>query len=182
MRKHLRPIIATLAATLAGWQGAAAQDVGPMIMVPGGAAVAWQAGPPNLPKGSQIAVLAGDPGKSGPFVLRVKFPPNTVVAPHRHVTAENLTVLSGADLIKQVSKHLHSSIIYSLDNREDAMAYAMQFARDMQPELADRFVAMWVNALTLDYGDRGRESVKRLLAEGHKAGIIPHKVKVDFVD
>lgn len=95
MRKHLRPIIATLAATLAGWQGAAAQDVGPMIMVPGGAAVAWQAGPPNLPKGSQIAVLAGDPGKSGPFVLRVKFPPNTVVAPHRHATAENLTVLSG---------------------------------------------------------------------------------------
>ncbi len=88
----------------------------------------------------------------------------------------------GRDLIKQVSKHLHSSIIYSLDNREDAMAYAMQFARDMQPELADRFVAMWVNALTLDYGDRGRESVKRLLAEGHKAGIIPHKVKVDFVD
>ena len=95
MRKHLRSIIAILAATLAGWQGAAAQDAGPMIMVSGGAAVAWQAGPPNLPKGSQIAVLAGDPGKSGPFVLRVKFPPNTVVAPHRHATAENLTVLSG---------------------------------------------------------------------------------------
>ena len=52
----------------------------------------------------------------------------------------------------------------------------------MRPELADRFVAMWVNDLTLDYGDRGREAVKRLLAEGHKAGIIPHKVKVDFVD
>ena len=88
----------------------------------------------------------------------------------------------GKDLMQRVSKHLHSSIVYSLDNREDAMAYAMQFARDMQPELADRFVAMWVNDLTLDYGDRGRESVKRLLAEGHKAGIIPHKVKVDFVD
>ena len=88
----------------------------------------------------------------------------------------------GKDLMRRVSKHLHSSIVYSLDNREDAMAYAMQFARDMQPELADRFVAMWVNDLTLDYGDRGRESVKRLLAEGHKAGIIPHKVKVDFVD
>ena len=88
----------------------------------------------------------------------------------------------GNDLIQRASKHLHSSIIYSLDNRENAMAYAMQFARDMQPELADRFVAMWVNALTLDYGDRGRESVKRLLDEGHKAGIIPHKVKVDFVD
>ncbi|MFM9902998.1 MAG: menaquinone biosynthesis family protein [Pyrinomonadaceae bacterium] len=88
----------------------------------------------------------------------------------------------GKDLMGQVSKHLHASIVYSMENREDALAYAMQFARDMQPELADRFVAMWVNDLTLDYGDRGRKAVKRLLDEGHKAGIIPHKVKVDFVD
>jgi 1,4-dihydroxy-6-naphthoate synthase len=88
----------------------------------------------------------------------------------------------GPDLMKQVSRHLHRSIVYSMENREDALAYAMQFARDMQPELADRFVAMWVNDLTLDYGERGREGVKRLLAEGHKAGIIPHKVKVEFVD
>lgn len=88
----------------------------------------------------------------------------------------------GKDLMKQVSKHLHASIVYSMENREDALAYAMQFARDMQPELADRFVAMWVNDLTLDYGDRGREAVKRLMAEGHKRGIIPHKVKIDFVD
>jgi 1,4-dihydroxy-6-naphthoate synthase len=88
----------------------------------------------------------------------------------------------GKDLMKRVSKHLHASIVYSMENREDALAYAMQFARDMQPELADRFVAMWVNDLTLDYGQRGRDAVKRLLAEGHKAGIIPHKVKIDFVD
>ena len=88
----------------------------------------------------------------------------------------------GKDLMKQVSKHLHASIVYSMDNREDALAYAMQFARDMQPELADRFVAMWVNDLTVDYGDRGREAVKRFLAEGHKAGIIKEKVKIDFVD
>ena len=88
----------------------------------------------------------------------------------------------GNDLMSQVSKYLHSRIVYSMENREDALAYAMQFARDMQPELADRFVAMWVNDLTLDYGERGREAVKRLLAEGHKAGIIPHKVKVDFID
>ncbi|MEQ1924151.1 MAG: MqnA/MqnD/SBP family protein, partial [Pyrinomonadaceae bacterium] len=65
----------------------------------------------------------------------------------------------GKDLMTRVSKHLHESIQYSMDNREDALAYAMQFARDMQPELADRFVAMWVNDLTLDYGDRGREAV-----------------------
>ena len=88
----------------------------------------------------------------------------------------------GKDLMQQVSKHLLDSIQYSMDNREDALAYAMQFARDMQPELADRFVAMWVNDLTLDYGDRGRKAVKKLLDEGHKAGIIPQKVKVEFVD
>lgn len=88
----------------------------------------------------------------------------------------------GKDLMKQVSKHLHNSIVYSMDNREDALSYAMQFARDMQPELADRFVAMWVNDLTLDYGERGREAVKLLLKEGYEKGIIPHRVKVEFVD
>src|SRR5215470_7653819 len=88
----------------------------------------------------------------------------------------------GPDLMRQVSKHLHRSIVFSMENREDALAYAMQFARDMQPELADRFVAMWVNDLTLDYGDRGKEAVNRLLTEGYEKGIIPDKVAVDFVD
>ena len=88
----------------------------------------------------------------------------------------------GEDLMKEVSKHLHKSIQYSLDNREDALAYAMQFARDMAPELADRFVAMWVNKLTLDYGDRGRAGVKLLLDKGYETGIIPHKVDIEFVD
>ncbi|MEZ5345017.1 MAG: MqnA/MqnD/SBP family protein [Pyrinomonadaceae bacterium] len=87
----------------------------------------------------------------------------------------------GEDLMKEVSAHLHRSIQYSLDNREDALAYAMQFARDMPPELADRFVAMWVNKLTLDYGDRGREGVKLLLERGVEKGIIPHKVDLEFV-
>lgn len=88
----------------------------------------------------------------------------------------------GPELMKQVSKHLHQSIVYSMENREDALSYAMQFARDMSPDLADRFVAMWVNDLTLDYGDRGKESVIRLLKEGYEAGIIPHEVQIDFVD
>jgi len=88
----------------------------------------------------------------------------------------------GDDLMRKVSKHLHQSIVYSMENREDALAYAMQFARDMAPELADRFVAMWVNELTLDYGERGREAVKRLLKEGFDAGIIPNRVDVDFVE
>lgn len=88
----------------------------------------------------------------------------------------------GEDLMREVSKYLRKSIQYSLDNREDALAYAMQFARDMQPELADRFVAMWVNELTLDYGERGREGVRRLLQEGYEKGIIPNQVEVEFVD
>ena len=88
----------------------------------------------------------------------------------------------GEDLMRQVSRHLHRSIMYSMENREDALQYAMQFARDMAPEVADRFVAMWVNALTLDYGERGKEGVRRLLTEGYEAGIIPHKVEVEFVD
>ena len=88
----------------------------------------------------------------------------------------------GDELMKEVSKYLHKSIVYSMENREDALAYAMQFARDMPPELADRFVAMWVNDLTLDYGQRGRDAVKLLLKEGFEKGIIPHRVEVDFVD
>ncbi len=87
----------------------------------------------------------------------------------------------GPELIKEVSNLLRESIRYSLNNREDALQYAMQFARDMDTALADRFVGMWVNDLTLDYTDRGREAVRRLLEEGFEKGIIPHKVPVDFV-
>jgi 1,4-dihydroxy-6-naphthoate synthase len=88
----------------------------------------------------------------------------------------------GKETISEVSDLLKESISYSLDNREDALQYAMQFARDMDPGLADRFVSMWVNELTLDYGERGREAVRRLLAEGHDRGIIPHAVDITFVD
>ena len=87
----------------------------------------------------------------------------------------------GAELIKEVSRLLRESINYSLENREDALQYAMQFARDMDPGLADRFVAMWVNDLTLDYTNRGREAVRRLLEEGFEKGIIPNRVPVEFV-
>ncbi|HLL15097.1 MAG TPA: MqnA/MqnD/SBP family protein [Pyrinomonadaceae bacterium] len=87
----------------------------------------------------------------------------------------------GAETISRVSKCLHDSIRYSLDNRADALEYAMQFARDMEPELADRFVGMWVNELTLDYTERGRAAVQRLLDEGAERGVIPHRVKVEFV-
>jgi len=86
----------------------------------------------------------------------------------------------GPEIIRQVSHCLSESIRYSLANREDALAYAMQFARDMDTDLADRFVGMWVNDLTLDYTDRGREAVQRLLMEGFERGIIPSRPNVEF--
>jgi len=82
----------------------------------------------------------------------------------------------GAELTKEVSRLLEESIRYSLDHREEALDYAMQFARDMDPALADRFVGMWVNELTLDYTERGRAAVRRLLKEGFDRGIIPKPV------
>ncbi|MGH9905511.1 MAG: MqnA/MqnD/SBP family protein [Pyrinomonadaceae bacterium] len=88
----------------------------------------------------------------------------------------------GPSLMREVSQLLRESIRYALDHREDALQYAMQFARDMDPELADRFVAMWVNDLTLDYTERGREAVSRLLSDGFECGIIPNRVGVEFVD
>ena len=88
----------------------------------------------------------------------------------------------GSATMNEVSRLLRESIRYSLDNRDDALQYAMQFARDMDLELADRFVAMWVNDLTLDYTERGRTAVQRLLDEGFERGIIPNRVPVEFVD
>lgn len=88
----------------------------------------------------------------------------------------------GIKLMRKVSTYLRESIRYSLDHREDALRYAMQFAREMETETADRFVAMWVNELTLDYTERGREAVRRLLSEGYERGIIPHRVDVEFAE
>src|SRR5712671_1940251 len=86
----------------------------------------------------------------------------------------------GEQTIREVSDLLRESIRYSLENRDDALQYAMQFAREMDPDLADRFVAMWVNDLTLDYTERGREAVRRILSEGFERGIIPNPVAVEF--
>ncbi|MBI4853621.1 MAG: ABC transporter substrate-binding protein [Acidobacteria bacterium] len=86
------------------------------------------------------------------------------------------------ELRKRVSDLLKASIQFALDNRKDALAYALQFARDMDETLADKFVGMYVNELTLDYGEPGRQAVRLLLEEGYKAGIIPHQVNVEFVE
>lgn len=88
----------------------------------------------------------------------------------------------GSETISEVSRLLKESIQYSLDHREQALDYALGYARDMDRKLADEFVGMYVNDWTLDYGDRGREAVRRLLEEAHKARIIPSPVDVEFVD
>jgi 1,4-dihydroxy-6-naphthoate synthase len=88
----------------------------------------------------------------------------------------------GADTIRQISRLLKESILYALDHRDDALAYALQYARDMDKALADRFVGMYVNEWTLDYGPRGREAVRRMFDEGHRAGVIPSPIAVQFVD
>jgi 1,4-dihydroxy-6-naphthoate synthase len=86
----------------------------------------------------------------------------------------------GPELMSSVAAALHDSIQYALDHREEALAYAMQFARDLDAQLADKFVGMYVNERTLDYGRDGREAVRRLLDLGHKAGIITQPPRVDF--
>src|SRR6202050_4038968 len=86
----------------------------------------------------------------------------------------------GPELMSSVSTALRESIQYALDHREEALAYSMQFARDLDMQLADKFVGMYVNERTLDYGQDGREAVRRLLEMGHEAGIIPQASRVDF--
>ena len=87
----------------------------------------------------------------------------------------------GPQLLLSVSAALRESIQYALDHREEALSYAMQFARDLDSQTADRFVGMYVNERTLDYGPEGREAVRRLLDMGHKAGIIGAEARVDWV-
>jgi 1,4-dihydroxy-6-naphthoate synthase len=76
---------------------------------------------------------------------------------------------------------LRDSIQHALDHREEALAYAMQFARDLDATLANRFVGMYVNERTLNYGDDGRLAIRKLLEMGYDRGIIPHRAEVEFV-
>jgi len=87
----------------------------------------------------------------------------------------------GHEVMLTTTNALRDSIQHALDNREAALEYAMQFARDLDTTLANRFVGMYVNERTLDYGDDGRDAIRKLLEMGHDRGIIPHKVNVDFV-
>jgi 1,4-dihydroxy-6-naphthoate synthase len=87
----------------------------------------------------------------------------------------------GPELTATVARALRESIQYALAHRDQALAYALQFARDLEPQLAERFVGMYVNERTLDYGIDGREAVRRLLEMGYEAGVIPYRAQVDFV-
>ena len=87
----------------------------------------------------------------------------------------------GTEKIRQITSLLKQSIQYSLEHRARGLEYAMTYARDMETALADKFVGMYVNDYTLDYGDKGRAGVRELLHRGNAAGIIPHRVDADFV-
>ena len=87
----------------------------------------------------------------------------------------------GSALINSCCNALRDSIQYALDNREEALQYAMQFARDLDVQQADKFVGMYVNERTLDYGKDGREAISKLLEMGYERGIIPNKPNVEFV-
>ena len=88
----------------------------------------------------------------------------------------------GADLVARLTRLVRETVVYSLGHRDEALEYAMSFARGMDPAIADRFVGMWVNDMTVDCGPRGKRAVQELLDRGHDAGIIPDRVRVDFVE
>ena len=86
----------------------------------------------------------------------------------------------GAEMIGQVSRLLHDSIAFALSHRAEAVRYAQQFGRGLDASRTDRFVGMYVNDLTLGYGDRGRRAVERLMADAFEHGLIPARVPVEF--
>jgi 1,4-dihydroxy-6-naphthoate synthase len=88
----------------------------------------------------------------------------------------------GMEDIKEISRLLKASIQYALDHREEALNYAMQFARDLDTETADKFVGMYVNERTLDYGAEGRQAVQLLFDRAHDAKLIPTRIQAEFVE
>jgi 1,4-dihydroxy-6-naphthoate synthase len=88
----------------------------------------------------------------------------------------------GSNVMHLTNKALRDSIRHALDNRDEALTYAMQFARDLDTTLANRFVGMYVNDRTLDYGKDGREAIRKFLDMGFERGIIPHRAEVEFID
>ena len=88
----------------------------------------------------------------------------------------------GMEDIRQISRLLKESIQYALDHRKEALNYAMQFARDLDTQTADKFVGMYVNERTLDYGTEGRQAVQQLFDRAYEAKIIPKPIRAEFVE
>jgi 1,4-dihydroxy-6-naphthoate synthase len=88
----------------------------------------------------------------------------------------------GRTIISEVGALLRASIVYGLENRQEALSYAEQFGRGIDRSLADRFVGMYVNDFTLDYTERGRRAITTFLGCGHEAGLVPHPVEVEFAE
>jgi len=87
----------------------------------------------------------------------------------------------GPELGRQIAKTIRDSVSYGLEHREEALNYALQFAREMEAELADKFVGMYVNKWTLGYGEKGKEAVKELIERGTAAGLLPGPPTVEFL-
>jgi 1,4-dihydroxy-6-naphthoate synthase len=88
----------------------------------------------------------------------------------------------GTDLGRLISRTIRDSVSYGLEHREEALNYAMQFAREMDTELADKFVGMYVNKWTLGYGDKGKKAVRELIEQGTAAGLLPGPPTVEFLE
>jgi 5,8-dihydroxy-2-naphthoate synthase len=88
----------------------------------------------------------------------------------------------GPEMMARLTRLVRETVRYSLAHRQEALEYAMSFARGMDPAVADRFVGMWVNDMTVDSGERGKTAVQTFLDRGHEAGVIPKRVVADFVD
>ena len=88
----------------------------------------------------------------------------------------------GGEAIRTLTRIIRDSIVFGLENREEALEYAMDYSRGLDMGMADRFVGMYVNDLTRDYGDRGRQAIERLLHEGAEAGLVPKLHNLEFVE
>ena len=87
----------------------------------------------------------------------------------------------GHPAMEEVTAYLKQSIQYALDHRDESLDYALKFGRDLNRDRADKFVGMYVNDWTLDFGPRGRQAIETLLRRGHEAGVIPHPVELEFI-
>lgn len=87
----------------------------------------------------------------------------------------------GTKLGKLIARTIRESVEYGLEHREDALKYAMQFARDMETDVADQFVGMYVNKWTLGYGEKGRQAVQEFITRGTAAGVLPGPAAVEFL-